>query len=246
MKKSNFAIADGITAFSTLRDSANYNGNYNGFNTCGYVNDDPGHVESCRKELALELGVDEKELIIPHQTHSANVEIVDSLFDTDSPELDNLDALVTDLPGKPLIIHTADCVPLFLVDPVIPVVAIVHGGWKGLVNGIVENTIANMINLGAKPARILAQLGPHISARNYEVGEEMKSVLSPDELIAENGKYYADLNRLTVNRLMKVGVRPENIKESGQCTFADEENLYSARRDGIDTGRIASVIMINP
>lgn len=246
MKKIDYCLGEGITSFSTLRDSESYSGKYNGFNSCHYVNDSVQHVDSCRKELVSMLGIPEENLIVPTQIHSPNVEIVDRFITKDSPELDGLDALVTDLPAMALVVHTADCVPVLMSDPVARVVAAVHGGWRGLVAGILENTVANMINVGAKPRRILAQMGPHISSSAYEVGEDILSDFADDEIIKRDGKNYIDLSRVVINRLEKVGVPAENINDCQRCTFTEEEQFFSARREGKDSGRMASVIMINP
>lgn len=86
------------------------------------------------------------------------------------------DALITDQPGILLAVRSADCVPILLADPDGPAVAAVHGGWRGLLEGLVEKTVGEMRRLfGSRPRRLLAAIGPSIRVCCYEVGEELLS-----------------------------------------------------------------------
>lgn len=222
MKKISFDLGEGIVAFTTLKDK---------------------ETDDIKKNIAEELGIAPKDLFIPGQTHSAKVEIVDRLSSPDEEEMQGVDALVTQESRLALAVRTADCMPVFFFDPVVRVVAMAHGGWRGLVAGILENTVANMINVGAKPPRIKIVFGPHISVGSYEVGEDIITDFENDEILKRGTRFYADLAKVAANRLARVGVRPENISNSDIDTFT-EVDCYSARRDGMQTGRMYSVVMM--
>ena len=221
MKKINFNLGENITAFTTLKDNT---------------------VD--KNSIAADLGIEPSALFVPEQTHSSHVEIIDSLSQSEGDDMQGLDALVTQEPGKALAARTADCLPVFFFDPKVRVIAVAHGGWRGLVAGILENTVANMINLGAKPPRIKVQFGPHIAVESYEVGDDILSNFCPDEVTERDGRRFVDLSKVALNRLAQVGVLPENISLCDIDTFTNPD-CFSARKEGIDTGRMYSVIMLD-
>ena len=142
------------------------------------------------------------------QVHSGNVLAIsdgkDGDFDITGEKAgigpsDGYDAMVTDVPGALLCIWTADCLPLFLCDPVRRVASVAHCGWRGICNGVVRNTVRVMTDrFGADPEHITAALGPAICGKCYEVGGELKEdfsrYFSGDEISQlfypkKNGKY---------------------------------------------------------
>lgn len=208
-------------------------------------------VAENRARAARWLGVDEDHLATVHQVHSADVEIVDSPLPLD--ERPKADALVTATPGLAIGILTADCGPILFADDRARVIGAAHAGWKGALTGIAENTIAAMESLGAKRENIRAVLGPAISAANYEVGpERVASFVDAD---AANATYFTpsakaghalfDLNRYTLDRLMRSGV---TVDHAARCTYAEPENFYSYRRtthrQEPDYGRQLSAIVL--
>ncbi|MFZ0256186.1 MAG: peptidoglycan editing factor PgeF [Gammaproteobacteria bacterium] len=156
------------------------------------------------------------------------------------------DGVVSDEPEKVCAILTADCLPVLLCDRSGTRVAAAHAGWRGLAAGILEATISA---LGAPENELLAWLGPAISARHFEVGEEVREVFvkqdgrAADALsLAREGHWWADLYGLARLRLAALGVR--DVYGGNLCTYHDARRFYSFRRDAI-TGRMASVIWLS-
>lgn len=150
--------------------------------------------------------------------------------------------------GAVCVIQTADCLPVLLCDRAGKVVAAAHAGWRGLVGGVLENTVAQMRAAGSKD--ILAWMGPAIGPRRFEVGAEVRdafhardaSIVSAFVAVGtEPGKYLADIYALARSLLANAGVTA--VYGGGLCTVADRARFYSYRRDGV-TGRMASVIWL--
>jgi polyphenol oxidase len=231
-----------LEAFTTTRKSfSGENVRFTGKEESVYSNN--------RKKLAQLLGIETGQLVFPRQTHTATVCCVDESPET---EIQHTDALISDKKGLCLCVQTADCVPILLFDPVKKVVAAIHAGWRGTVSRIVANTIRKMKqNYGSCPEDIRAAIGPSISPSIYEVGDEVvaiarNSVPDVEKTLHKNssGKYHFNLweaNRLI---LLKCGLQKKNIEILGECSFSEDQHYYSARRDGVDTGRMVSGIML--
>jgi hypothetical protein len=162
------------------------------------------------------------------------------------------DALVTGLRGVPLSSYYADCVPIFLLDPVRRVVALAHAGWKGTVLRIAQKVVARMAAVyGTDPADCLAGVGPSIGPCCYEVDEPVLSRFRdsyPDcqkvATAVSPGKWKLNLweaNRFT---LLEAGLKPANIIAAGICTSCCNELFFSYRAQAGMAGRMASLIML--
>ena len=125
-----------ISCFSTTRHGGCGEGKYTSFNCTHYCEDNPEHVAKNRDILCSLLPEQPVRLVIPRQTHTTNVRVVSDL--TTEGELQDVDAVVTDLKGYCLCVSTADCVPVLLYDKEKKVIAAVHAGWRGTVGRIVE------------------------------------------------------------------------------------------------------------
>lgn len=238
-----------IKHLSTTRIGGYSEGKYAGFNIGLNVNDQPAHVEKNIELLARALGVDKENLIFPGQTHSANVGLVSK----NEKNLPETDALITNQKGLVLSVQTADCVPVLLYDPGNKAIAAIHSGWKGTVQKIVSKTVEAMEkSYNTKPKNLLAGIGPSIGPNKYEVGSEVVKKMTaaglnnPDIILPHTSKDKAYLNLWAANKklLLDAGLKDENIEISGLCTYTDEQYFYSARRDGIETGRMATCIML--
>ena len=151
------------------------------------------------------------------------------------------DALVTDAAGILLGVQTADCPPLFLYDPEKHVAALAHCGWKGILNGIVANTVDVMIgHFGADPGHMIAGFGPCICGNCYEVREDLHEEFSRRfslDAVREffrpqpNEKYLLDLKGAIRFELRRTGFRPEEIRDIGICSY-ESEAYASYRRNG--------------
>jgi YfiH family protein len=172
------------------------------------------------------------------QVHSDIVTIVDKgMFAGES------DALITDKPMVGLAISTADCTPIFIYDKKRKVIAGVHSGWRGTEKGILAKTIVMLKEkFICKPVDLIVFVGPSISQKNYEVGEEVASKFHAKYCIpSENGKYLLDVKRINYDLLIEAGVPECNIEVSGLCSFGNE-NLHSYRRDKEVSGRALGII----
>ena len=161
-----------ISCFSTTRHGGCSKGNYTSFNCNGYCGDEAEDVNRNRELLRSLLPGESVELVIPHQTHSDHVKVVDTIHV--NTELEGVDALVTDIPGYCLCVSTADCVPVLLYDTRKKVVAAIHAGWRGTVARIVEKTVSVMSDqYGSQGKDLIACIGPSISLEAFEVGDEV-------------------------------------------------------------------------
>lgn len=237
---------EGAVAFSTLRGCAEPVNPYDGFSVCDYTGDDPAHVASRRNAVADMLGLDSAEsLILPRQTHTANVAIVDR-FDA-GRQLPDIDALVTADEAIAIGVNTADCVPVVLSDDEAGVIAVVHSGWRGTVARITANAIEKMMTLGATPVNICAAMGPSICMDCFEVGDEVAQAFRqtfPDVggIVTDSyAKPHISLGAAIAATLRECGVRDENISLPAHCSRCDSDRFFSARRLGIHSGRTLTV-----
>ena len=226
-----------------------------------HVGDEPSHVLTNRTYFAKSLDINERDIVTPNQVHGDRVMHVGesdrgrgALSYDDS--IKETDALITDTPNLPLMLCFADCVPIFLVDPVNCAIGLAHAGWKGTVKKIAAKTLDAMSNaFGTQPSECLIGIGPSIGACCYDVGEnvevECKKIFPEhvDELlINREGKVYFDLQRANEISLSEVGVPIENIDIAHECTCCKSGWYFSyraARKAGHnETGRIAALISI--
>jgi len=159
----------------------------------------------------------------------------------------------TNEPGLFLCVQTADCVPILLFDPEKKVVAAVHAGWRGTIQKIALATVRKMTEaFGSDPSAILAGIGPSIHMHAYEVGPEVVKAVKENfsntgallKPSLNEGKAYFDLWEANKTVLTEAGLEEENIEIMGLCSFEHNDLFYSARRDGIETGRMVSGIRI--
>ena len=215
-----------------------------GLNYGLHVPDNAEVVQKNRKEIINHFGLESAKVVVPKQTHSSTIEIVTS-SNYNTP-FDDVDALITNEKNIVIGILSADCVPILLLDPVERVIACIHAGWRGTVAEIAKKTVLKMCQqFGSKPQNILAGIGPSISQKNYEVGEDVSKYFSTDCLVdSHNNKKCVDLWKENKNQLVFIGLVESNIEIAGMCTYEEKEKFYSARRDTINTGRLGSFISI--
>jgi YfiH family protein len=187
-------------------------------------------------------------IVLLRQVHSDIVHFLES-----APEGSlRGDALVTNLAGLLLVIMTADCLPVLLVDEARRVIAAAHCGWRGTLRGVLEKTVKGMRDrFGSDPRSVLAAFGPCIGPDCYEVGDDVREKFAragfPARLFrpvpGRPGKYLFDL--LSANRLqlLGLGVGEKNIFAAGFCSHCDPR-YPSFRRDHQRAGRMLSFIGI--
>lgn len=247
-KKHNFIQYPIFDAFNNLVAFTSTKQSFNTEKT-RFTGDTPDIFEENRIHLAKMLGIEVRQLIFPRQTHT---NCVAEIAEIPECELKETDALITDKTGICICVQTADCVPVLLFEPEKCVIAAIHAGWRGTVKKIAAETVQKMVsNYQCDPAKIVAAIGPSISPAVYEVGSEVtdaihQSIPNPDKVIhpKETGKHHVDLWAANREVLIEAGLKPENIEIAEECSFTDTERFFSARKEGADTGRMVSGIMI--
>lgn len=243
-----------IFCFSTTRHGGYGKGNYASFNCTHYCGDEPADVLRNR-QLLHSLLPRHEQLIIPRQTHSTNVRLIDRSFIAMSREeqdaaLEGVDALVTSLPRHCICVSTADCIPVLCYDRRQKVAAAIHAGWRGTAGRIVGKTLQAMNTAyGCKGEDIVAFIGPGISVDAFEVGDEVYEAFRTEgfdmqKIALRKKKWHIDLWEANRLQLMAGGVSTKRIELAGICTYRNHEDFFSARRLGINSGRILSGIMM--
>ncbi|HLD88175.1 MAG TPA: peptidoglycan editing factor PgeF [Candidatus Omnitrophota bacterium] len=153
------------------------------------------------------------------------------------------DAFITDRKNVPIAIRTADCVPVFIYDPLKQVIALVHAGWKGTRQRIAAKTVQEMQDkFTCRCYDLKVALGPAIRSCCYEAGPEFKAYF-PDDTVESGGKIYVDIVAANRRQLVKAGVPDSNIFDGGICTCCNKD-YSSFRRDGEKAGRMISLMML--
>lgn len=232
-------VSSRVRAVSTTRMGGVSQGNWATLNLALHVDDDPAHVTTNRQRLKAGLGLPTEPVWL-NQVHGTGVAALhggESAIDAD--------AAFTRVPGVVCAVMTADCLPVLFADQGGGAVAAAHAGWRGLVSGVLENTLACFDD----PTRTLAWLGPAIGPRVFEVGDEVREDFvahDPEAAAAFRpngaGRWLADIYLLARQRLARAGLA--RTYGGGHCTFTESARFFSYRRDRI-TGRMASLIWID-
>lgn len=160
-----------------------------------------------------------------------------------SKGLPDADAYITNEKNLPIAIRTADCVPVFIFDPLRRVIGLVHAGWRGTYKAIAVKTVQRMQEkYASQPSDLKIVLGPSIRECCYQVGEEFRDYF-PAHVKDRGGYLYADVTGANRDQLLQAGVRQENIFDSGACTCCHKD-YFSFRRDGVKAGRMISLMML--
>lgn len=199
------------------------------------------------------VGIDTKDLVLSHQTHTNNVKVVgksDCGRGITKQSFEDVDGLITNERGVALVTQYADCTPLLFCDPVKRVIATSHAGWRGTVKEIGKVTVLKMREeFGCDPKDIIAAIGPAIGPCCYEVDEpvfeEFSKIGLTDGGIFEdkgNGHYMLDLKRANFEILVKSGILPENIDVADICTCCNSAEMHSHRATKGERGNLAAII----
>lgn len=251
-----YDIADDVTAFTTTREGGCSIGNYTSMNVNSFCGDIPEHIAENRRLLCHELNIPLQHLVMPHQTHQTETLAISSDFMLYTPEqqkacLEGIDAIMTDLRGIAIGVSTADCVPILIYDTRHHVAAAVHAGWRGTVQRIAEKAIEEMgKRYGTSGVDCKAIIGPSISKENFEVGNEVYAAFRAqgfdnEQLYAvHNGKWHIDLWECNRLQLINKTIDAHNIHVAGICTYQSSDRFFSARKLGIQSGRLFSGIIL--
>ena len=244
-----------VTAFSSKRKGGYSRGAFGEFNINPYCGDDETAIRQNRAALCQSLAIDDARLLMPHQVHETIVATVDEAFlslteEEQRQRLEGVDALMTNVPEVCIGVSTADCIPILLYDKEHKVVCAVHAGWRGTVMRIVEKAVRRMeVCYGTRPSALVAQIGPGIHRESFEVGDEVYDAFHqagfPMEAISERReKWHIDLPECNRLQLIEAGIPSENISVANICTMKQSDTFFSARRLGIQSGRIFTGICI--
>ena len=224
-----------IHAATTIRTGGASQGAYDSLNAALHVGDDPGLVSRNRETISALLHLPSEPVWL-QQTHSNRA--VKAIMN-DSPLV--ADASFSDRPGVVCTVLTADCLPILACSTDGTEIAAMHGGWRGLLDGIIDNTLAALCNKD-----LIIWLGPAIGPECFEVGNEVRAAfLAKSALYASafkqhgQDKWLADIYEIARINLAALGI--DKIYGGNFCTVTDQERFFSYRRDKV-TGRMATLI----
>lgn len=226
---------------------------YKSLNMSFREGDEEFHVLQNWDKLASAFQIPTENFLVLNQVHGDNIFVIKPHGDYySSHEALNYDAIVTNRTNLAICIKTADCVPVFIVDPVKKVIAAAHAGWRGSALGISAKVVRLMQNqYGSKPADILAAIGPSIGLCCYEVDATAADAFRKQrdsELFLFPGKrkdkWMLDLVEANRRQLLNCGIPATNIEAAGVCTVCHQEAFFSHRGSGGITGRQINFIMI--
>ena len=250
-----YALSEGVMAFSTTRHGGCSKGLFGSFNINPYCGDDSADVEHNLQALSQELQIRVDNIVLPHQVHDIECRQIAKEF-LSLPDnvrkmlLEGVDALVTDLPGVCIGVSTADCIPVLLYDEAHHAVAAIHAGWRGTLRRIVQKTVLGMHNCyDTHPEQLKAVIGPGISLQNFEVGQDVYDQFAQgnfdmDAIAKMYDKWHINLPLCNQLQLEESGIPSENILHSDVCTYDRVDDFFSARRLGVNSGRIFTGIML--
>ena len=219
---------------------------------CGPGSKDlPSNIKKNLKIVKKKINKTSENIFLLSQIHSNKFVYIDDKYR--SKIKPKADAVITNQKNLPIAVLTADCVPILFYDPNKEIIACVHAGWKGALNGIIKNTIMKFNELNSNSANLIAVVGPCIGKKNYKVRNDLiKKFIKKDK---NNVKFFYkvseenhtfDLRGFVNNEISKLKVK--NIENIELDTFSEESFFYSYRRscsnNEKDYGRCISVILM--
>ncbi|MDD2685903.1 MAG: peptidoglycan editing factor PgeF [Gallionella sp.] len=226
-----------VKAMQTTRSGGVSNTPYASLNLGTHVGDVPRAVAYNRQQLSSLMP---SEPVWLEQVHGVVVANADA-----AGCLPQADAAVARRKSSVCVVMTADCLPVLLCDDNGSVVGAAHAGWRGLCEGVIEQTVRAM---GVPPSSLMAWLGPAISQAAFEVGAEVRAAFMQHDANAENAfvpapenKFMADIYQLAKLRLQALGIT--RVYGGDLCTYRDAGRFFSYRREG-QTGRMGTFIWL--
>ncbi len=231
-----------VMSYCTTRIGGVSKNQYESLNVGLHVDDIEEHVVENRNRVSDQLQLPSGPLWLNQQHSNCVIQI------TYSTVINTLsDAAYTTDANLVCVVQTADCLPIFICDKAGTSVAAIHAGWRGLLNGVIENTLKEM---SMENSELLCWLGPAIGPEKFEVGEEVQQQFITKNSIHSNAfcpyqthTSMADIYQIAKNILTNSGVNATDIYGGNCCTHTEFERFFSYRRDG-QTGRMASLIWL--
>jgi len=228
-----------LCAFSTRQGGVSQNP-FDSLNLGMRTADNSVNVQKNRKIFFRELNIDADKVAYPDQIHSAHVKVARR-----AKHYNQTDALIFSGHNLFLSIQTADCFPIFIYIPGYKTGAVIHAGWRGVVCGIIENTLNRLtIECNAGAENYIVAIGPGLQSECFEVRADVYNKIPVNFVRPHRSPEhkYLDLRAWIVEKLLLNGVLNENIYRSELCTKCKSDLFYSHRRDGINSGRMMGII----
>jgi len=218
--------------------------------------DDPANVKRNFEIWCDSLGVDPRDMVMVRQTHTANVIRVDEKNKGQGiyrERIEAVDGMVTNVPGIALVTSHADCVPVYLYDPVHRAIGLSHAGWRGTVAEIAGATVSKMTEeFGSVPEEMIAMIGPCICREHFECDRDVvdaveRMSIDGSEMVYYDpvkGKYHVSLAGLNRLVLEASGIPEDRIDMQDRCTYENTELYFSHRRQGRERGGQAALLMM--
>lgn len=189
-------------------------------------------------ELARIAGLNPDQLVIPKQTHTPHVEVVNKPV-----RLPDTDGIITADKHIILTIRVADCIPVFFADSSSHTIGLIHAGWRGVTGGILLQTAAILEKRGVHFATTQVVLGPSIRQCCFEVKDDVLHNFPVQyQYQDKQGRYWIDLHTMVVDQLMKKGFKSQNIIDTNQCTKCNSDTYHSYRQEGEAAGRMIGLM----
>lgn len=223
--------------------------------------DNTDNIRENYRRMAAAIGFSTEGIVLSQQTHTTNIRKVTAAdagkgYNRER-DYQDIDGLMTDVPGLVLVTSYADCVPLLFVDPVRRVIAASHSGWRGTVNRMGRCTVEAMQReYGCNPENLIVGIGPSICQDCYEVSEDVAEAFaaefgidlagSENDIIGKttnkHGKYQLNLQQANVRILTEAGVLPEHISVTDICTCCNKDVIFSHRGSQGRRGNMAAFL----
>ncbi len=210
------------------------------------------------RRLGAALGFAPEDIVTSNQTHTTNVRVVTDADRgcgvTKPRKFEDVDGMVTNIPGIVLATFYADCVPLYFIDPVHKAIGLSHSGWRGTAERMGRSTVEKMKQeYGSDPSMIYAAIGPSICQDCYEVSEDV--ILEFQKAFAKehwsslyykkpDGKYQLDLWRANKIVLLETGILESHISMPNLCTCCNPDFLFSHRASHGKRGNLGAFLGI--
>ncbi len=188
---------------------------------------------------------DKGEVIYANQVHRNKSAVINSQLDIRNWDYSGeFDAFITNQKNVHLTVRVADCLPIYLFEPVAQVIGLIHAGWRSTLLKIVEKTSEQIqANFEVDISNLRVVIGPGLGKNCFEVSEELAILFPPDSLrFEDSSKPRLDLAQVNLKQLVKSGVRPENITLIPECTHCDPQLYYSYRRTSNKSQRMVAFI----
>jgi len=210
------------------------------FNVSFSVGDDERIVEENRRFFYTAIGLNSENVVTQKQVHSDKIRYIEN-----GRDIRESDCIFTDKPNIGLALNIADCTPVFIYDKVKKIIAAVHAGWRGTEKRILFKTLLTLQEtFKSSQEDLIVYIGPSISQKNYEVGEEVAKFFDRKYLIEKGDKYLLAVAQINYDELIDFGLKKINIQKSSLCTYEMRSLLHSYRRDANHSGRSMGIISL--